>query len=62
MLADYLIHLEHHRVGRRVALQVYVCGRPLQRMPALVATIVARLFKVPVGALAEPTLRDTRPV
>jgi len=62
MLADYLIHLEHHRVGRRVALQVYVCGHRLHRMPVLVAMIVARLFKVSVGDFAEPALRDTRPV
>ncbi|AXQ30725.1 hypothetical protein D0B54_19460 [Solimonas sp. K1W22B-7] len=56
MLADYLIHLEHHRVGRRVALQLCVCGIRLPRIPAALTPLLALLFNVPAQDLRETGL------
>lgn len=61
MLADYLIHLEHHRVGRRVTLQVCVCGIRLPRIPAALAPALARLFSVPAQDLCGTGTPGTQP-
>ncbi len=61
MLADYLIHLEHHRVGRRVTLQVCVCGIRLPRIPASVAPLVARLFNVTAQEICAAGAPDITP-
>lgn len=52
MFPDYLLHLEHHRIGGQVALRLCICGLCLSRIPAPVAPLIASLFGVQAQDIA----------